>query len=200
MDLQTLLASGDVDAMRLMLSRGTPAPEAFSHTEGDADRGDDDPLGRILNAAGIRSDPLRGTAIKLADSILARGIVHLEAEAKEREEAATAEVATRPLIELPHLGLKLLAHPVMGEPVWPAARALSCWLMTPERRSRCFGARVIELGAGCAAPALVADASGGASFVALTDVDPEVVSLMQANAELNCVPSEACAVGSCSLP
>ena len=70
----------------------------------------------------------------------------------------------------------------MGEPVWPAARALGCWLQ--QRPETVAGRRVLELGAGCGAPGILA-AIAGASEVILTDGDASLIGLMQRNTELN---------------
>jgi len=98
---------------------------------------------------------------------------------------AAAEPAAAPAIpaaQIQQLGLTLLATPVMGEPVWPAARALGCWLQ--QHPDTVAGHRVLELGAGCGAPGLLA-AIAGAAEVVLTDGDESLLELLQRNTELN---------------
>lgn len=164
--LTSMLAAGDVDAMRHML-RAQAGPKAPASPTAPS------------------MDPLTQRANSIADDILQRGLVHLEAEAAATAKQEAADAAARlseQHISLPDLGLILLSQPVMGQPVWPAALALSRWLL--DRVDVCRGAHVLELGAGCAAPSLVAHRAGAAS-VAMTDADEGLLRLMRTNATLN---------------
>ena len=67
-------------------------------------------------------------------------------------------------------------HDLTGQVVWPVS-VLLAWFVAANRR-RFAGARVLEVGAGCGLPGLVADAVG-ADRVALTDGSDVVVRLLE---------------------
>jgi predicted nicotinamide N-methyase len=161
-DLQSLLDAGDVDALRRFLGEASSTQAPTTQLEPSVP----------MEAA----DPLVSQATHMATSMLKQGLVHLEADAERRsvrDARDAADTCARPLVELPDLGLRLVSQPVMGQAVWLL-----------RHRSLCHGASVIELGAGCGAPGLVA-LGAGAHFVALTDLDEEVVPLMDSNRALN---------------
>ena len=168
-----LLASGDVDALRLhlqSLNRGAPAGAG-----GPSDQG-----GGVEPAA----EALAERGIMIADDILRRGLPHLErAAAAEAQQAQADASATSKTFVVAQLGLTLLEHSVMGQVVWPAALALGLWLQA-RADELCRGARVLELGAGAGVPGLVACAAG-ASHLLLTEGDDSLVQLMAANCEAN---------------
>jgi len=169
--LVAALADSDVDQLRRQL-RDMVAPVT--------------PPASAPEDAGEPLDPaavLTKQAVGIADHLLKLGLPHLERDAA----AAQAEATTRPaiewpLIDVPDLGLALRAQPVMGQAVWPAALALGKFLCG--HRDMCTDTRVIELGAGAAAPGLVARAAG-AAFLLATDGDETLVPLMAANCEAN---------------
>lgn len=169
--IAALLASSDVDAMRQRL-QALAAPAAPLDEDDDEDDSAPDPVAALTErAAGI------------ADHLLKLGLPHLEREAAAADAAtASTPAAQWPLMEVPELGLMLRAQPVMGQAVWPAALALGKFLR--EHAHLCDGARVVELGAGGAAPGLVARAQGAAYLLA-TDGDESLVQLMAANCEAN---------------
>ncbi|KAL1525036.1 hypothetical protein AB1Y20_019909 [Prymnesium parvum] len=184
--LASLLATGDVDELRRQLRGAVPdrvVPPASAPP---------------VASACAPHDPLRSTALSLANSMLERGCALLEASPPPEADSPPLAEAPHPwpIVDFPELQLQLFSQPVMGEPIWPAALALCRWLAAPARcEALCRGARVLELGAGCAAPALVARLVGGASSIALTDVDPDVLALMRANCALNRIPEEAFRTG-----
>ena len=162
------LADQDVDRLRRQLRELSGAPPTPTLAEEEVD----DP-----------AVPLARSVAVMADHLLKLGLPHLEREAAAAESAAAARTASHwPLMVVPELGLTLRAQPVMGHAMWPAALALGKFLM--EHKDLCVGARVIELGAGGAAPGLVARASG-ASFLLATDGDESLVQLIAANCESN---------------
>lgn len=186
-----LLAAGDVDAMRRLLSVADRAEGAEPAQPVEQER---------ASASSSRSTPAADASNCVRNVVEAS--LHHEDEAGSDEAARSIReadmakaTANRPIIELPELGMRLFAQPVMGEAIWPAARALSRWLLDPERRQKyCLEANVIELGAGCAAPGL-ATLLSGASFAALTDANPDVIPLMQLNCELNGISKQKFDVG-----
>ena len=160
-DLSAALAAGDADAVRRLLSSTTtPA------------------------SAAPPQNPLVTKAARMADDLLARGVATLEREASRDEAAPAPSPSSAPPLRLDELGLVLCDEQVMGQPVWPAALALSRWLLAPARGALCAGARVCELGAGCGAPGLVAARRSAASLV-LTDGDEALLPLMARNIALN---------------
>ena len=162
------LADQDVDRLRRQLRELSGAPPTPTLAEEEVD---DPAVALARSVAGM------------ADHLLKLGLPHLEREAAAAESAAAASTASHwPLMVVPELGLTLRAQPVMGHAMWPAALALGKFLM--EHKDLCVGARVIELGAGGAAPGLVARASG-ASFLLATDGDESLVQLIAANCESN---------------
>ena len=178
----SLLASGDVDALRLHLKHMTRVPPAAgalgpSSSSSAKDDAPADPATEALATKGIL----------IADDILKRGLPHLEraaaaeAAAQQRLEAerTSAQPAT---VHVAELGLTLREHSVMGQVVWPAAFALAQWLQA--RPETCRAARVVELGAGAGAPGLVAS-KAGAAFLLATDGDESLVPLMAANCAAN---------------
>lgn len=173
MEVANLLAAADVDAMRLHLRQLS----ARDNASADIASIEEDEQNPVVEA-------LAGKAVTIADDILRRGLPHLEraAEAAERATTNDAAVQALPTIELAELGLTLRSQSVMGQVVWPAAMALSRWLLS--RTQLAHRARVIELGAGCAAPGLVAR-SAGASMLLATDGDDSLLDLMAANCEAN---------------
>ena len=68
--------------------------------------------------------------------------------------------------------------------IWPAAVALCKWLKAAAARDELQNAKVLELGCGTGAAGLYA-AAVGASQVTLTDINPAVLRLAEANVELN---------------
>lgn len=180
--LSSLLACGDVDGLRLLLNPRSEHEQPHP------------PVGSTAGGA-IHADPLRDTALTLADSLLERGCAKLQADAR-RSDGSRLKDTLQPSspIELGELNIKLLPHPVMSETIWPAARALSRWL-AERNREYCAGTKVLELGAGCGAPGIVSYVWGGAEFISLTDSDPDIISLMHSNCELNGIPGNRMEVG-----
>ena len=172
-DFASLLQSGDVDSLRLHLRSTLDASSNNIHPppdDGDDDEDDSNPAVEALASKGIA----------IADDLLRRGLPHLERAAAGNESNNATVVSTS---SFSALGLTLREHAVMGQNVWPAALALGSWLAS-RGESVCRGARVIELGAGAAAPGLVARLHGAAHLLA-TDGDESLVPLMTANCEGN---------------
>ena len=90
---------------------------------------------------GAPQNPLVTKAARMADDLLARGVATLEREASRDEAAPAPSPSAAPPLRLDELGLVLCDEQVMGQPVWPAALALSRWLLAPARGALCAGAR-----------------------------------------------------------
>lgn len=168
--MKAALACQDVDALRLHL-RQLAEPSRCSSTDGD----EEDPAVELLAKQ----------ANRIADSLLARGLPHLE-RAVAAEAAAAAEEESHscwPTLSIDKFGLTMRAQPVMGHAVWPAAIALCSWLQL-HGATLCSHASVLELGAGGGAPSLVAYGLG-ASLVVATDGDASILPLLRANFDEN---------------
>jgi len=161
--MDSLLASGDVDELRLAL-QGMLQPQP--------------PAGKNADEAAVEEAPVHELAIDSSTSGAAA------AEASINSSTLGDVAADAAIFEtFQSCGLTLRAQLVMGgASVWPAALALAQWLLDHPESSA--GVSVLELGAGAGAPGLIA-AALGARLVLLTDGDTDLLPLMRDNAALN---------------
>ena len=169
-ELAAALAAGDTDALRLAFRDQMSAPAGNSSDHNTEDLPGDSPASNALIAQ----------AGAVADNLLKQALPHLEREARVASTDTDHDAAT--MLPMPELGLTLGTTPVMGQIVWPAALALSRWLLA--RRGLCNGARCLELGAGAGAPGLIAR-SAGATQLLLTEGDDSLLPVLRANCEAN---------------
>ena len=84
-----------------------------------------------------------------------------------------------------------------GLSIWCASLIMARWLSSPHMASRLKNKHILELGAGCAVPALTAMTFSTPDSVTISDFNPETMANIEHNIELN--QNNKCKVRSCVI-